>query len=69
MSLTYFDFVLQCRDRNVSKTSSDMLTLLSDHVDKFLDFHPDLPKRIVHVNIHHVCHHCLQFDYFFCNEI
>ena len=41
----------QCRDRNVAKTSSDVLAVLCDHVDKFLDFHPDLPTRIVNVRI------------------
>ena len=42
--------LLQCKDRNVAKTSADMLTLLCDHVDALRDFHPDLPKRIVNVS-------------------
>ncbi|XP_052770134.1 ral GTPase-activating protein subunit alpha-2-like isoform X3 [Mya arenaria] len=46
---------LGCKDRHVAKTASDMLSLLSDHVDKFLDFHPDLPKRIVNVMCNTVC--------------
>ena len=45
------DFLLQCNEKRVAKLSADMLTLLCDHVDKLLDFHPDLPKRIVEVRI------------------
>ena len=52
-SLLYiFDFLLQCNEKRVAKLSADMLTLLCDHVDKLLDFHPDLPKRIVEVGTH-----------------
>ncbi|KAL4238881.1 Ral GTPase-activating protein subunit alpha-2 [Mactra antiquata] len=46
---------LGCKERCVAKTSSDMLTLLCDHVDKFLDFHPDLPIRIVNVICATIC--------------
>ncbi|XP_053376419.1 ral GTPase-activating protein subunit alpha-2-like isoform X3 [Mercenaria mercenaria] len=46
---------LGCKDRSVAKTSSDMLALLCDHVDKFLDFHPDLPTRIVNVMCSTIC--------------
>ena len=42
-------YYLQCNEKRVAKLSADMLTLLCDHVDKLLDFHPDLPKRIVEV--------------------
>ena len=42
-------FTFQCNEKRVAKLSADMLTLLCDHVDKLLDFHPGLPKRIVEV--------------------
>ncbi|XP_052275567.1 ral GTPase-activating protein subunit alpha-2-like isoform X4 [Dreissena polymorpha] len=46
---------LGCKDRQVAKTATDMLALLADHVDKFLEFHPGLPKKIVQVLSSTVC--------------
>ncbi|XP_035826426.1 ral GTPase-activating protein subunit alpha-1 [Aplysia californica] len=33
-------------NKKVAKVASDMLLLLCDHVDKLLDYHPQMPKKI-----------------------
>ncbi|KAH9496143.1 Ral GTPase-activating protein subunit alpha-1 [Bulinus truncatus] len=37
---------LMCANKKVAKVASDMLLLLCDHVDKLLEFHPQMPKKI-----------------------
>ncbi|XP_055879751.1 ral GTPase-activating protein subunit alpha-2-like isoform X3 [Biomphalaria glabrata] len=37
---------LMCVNKKVAKVASDMLLLLCDHVDKLLDYHPQMPKKI-----------------------
>ncbi|XP_036363522.1 ral GTPase-activating protein subunit alpha-1 isoform X5 [Octopus sinensis] len=38
---------LKCSTKMVAKVASDMLMLLCDHVDTFLSYLPDLPKKII----------------------
>ena len=33
----------------MAQIASDMVLLLSDHVEKLLDFYPEVPKKIVEV--------------------
>ncbi|KAL3872620.1 hypothetical protein ACJMK2_035835 [Sinanodonta woodiana] len=40
---------LRCMNKMVARVASDMLTLLCDHADKLLEYHPGLPKRIIDV--------------------
>ncbi|XP_059157319.1 ral GTPase-activating protein subunit alpha-1-like isoform X3 [Physella acuta] len=37
---------LMCANKKVAKVATDMLLLLCDHVDKLLDYHPHMPKKI-----------------------
>ncbi|GFO04867.1 ral GTPase-activating protein subunit alpha-1, partial [Plakobranchus ocellatus] len=37
---------LMCVNKKVAKVASDMLLLLCDHVDRLLDYHPQMPKKI-----------------------
>ncbi|XP_076442581.1 ral GTPase-activating protein subunit alpha-1-like isoform X3 [Babylonia areolata] len=37
---------LMCVNKKVAKVASDMLMLLCDHIDRLLDYHPHMPKKI-----------------------
>ena len=36
--------------RSVAKVATDMLIMLVDHIKVLLDYHPELPKRIIEVS-------------------
>ena len=40
---------LRFNNKAVAQIASDMVLLLSDHVEKLLDFYPEVPKKIVEV--------------------
>ena len=40
---------LRFNNKAVAQIASDMLLLLADHVPNFLDFYPEVPKKIVEV--------------------
>ncbi|KAK3092349.1 hypothetical protein FSP39_001673 [Pinctada imbricata] len=40
---------LRCTNRQVAKVASDVLGMLSDHTDRLLNYHPQLPKLIIEV--------------------
>ncbi|KAL8608299.1 hypothetical protein ACOMHN_042166 [Nucella lapillus] len=37
---------LMCVNKKVAKVASDMLMMLCDHIDRLLDYHPHMPKKI-----------------------
>ncbi|XP_071163712.1 ral GTPase-activating protein subunit alpha-1-like isoform X39 [Mytilus edulis] len=40
---------LRCVNRSVARVATDMLAMLVDHIKVLLDYHPELPKRIIEV--------------------
>ncbi len=40
---------LRFNNKAVAQIASDMVLLLSDHVDRLLDYYPEVPKKIVEV--------------------
>ena len=40
---------LRFNNKAVAQIASDMLLLLADHVKNFLEFYPEVPKKIVEV--------------------
>ena len=51
--LTFFLQVLltalRFNNKAVAQIASDMLLLLADHVKNFLDYYPEVPKKIIEV--------------------
>ncbi len=40
---------LRFNNKAVAQIASDMLLLLADHVKNFLDYYPEVPKKIIEV--------------------
>lgn len=38
-------------NRSVARVATDMLAMLVDHIKVLLDYHPELPKRIIEVGL------------------
>ena len=47
--LSFSQIALRFNNKAVAQIASDMVLLLADHVERLLEFYPEVPKKIVEV--------------------
>ena len=47
--VSFSQIALRFNNKAVAQIASDMVLLLADHVERLLEFYPEVPKKIVEV--------------------